>query len=332
MVRPFSESAKVHCRGYSTPLQQVITDFGADVSFDEASKKILMHYGLDLPASSIRSIVENHAGKVEKNLGNIQQRTPSKRCADLIIAEIDGSMIPLVEFDDKHSGDRRKTRKTLWGENRLSLAYEKGYSTKPMYGTTMGNAHEAGTQLENAVNLVGQGKETRLHCVSDGALWIAEQVEERFGANAKFIIDFYHLSEYLHAAAQCCNPSDKLKWTDTQKQCMRENKIDNVLHELEKHINEVAGSGDDHVCDAYKCHRYMTSRLNQFDYKNAIENNPPIGSGKIEGGHRSVIQKRLKLSGGWWLRKNASAMSSLRVLRANGYWNNYWSQYSMTET
>ncbi len=42
--------------------------------------------------------------------------------------------------------------------------------------------------------------------------------------------------------------------------------------------------------------------------------------------HRSVIQKRLKLSGAWWTTSNAQAMLNLRCLRANQRWSDYWSQ------
>jgi len=63
----------------------------------------------------------------------------------------------------------------------------------------------------------------------------------------------------------------------------------------------------------------------------AIANDLPIGSGKIESGHRSIIQKRLKIPGGWWLKKNAQSMVSLRVVRANGAFEQYWSSYRMSE-
>ena len=46
--------------------------------------------------------------------------------------------------------------------------------------------------------------------------------------------------------------------------------------------------------------RYMKNRPGQFEYKTAIDQQLPIGSGKIESAHRSLIQKRLKLPGAWW--------------------------------
>jgi hypothetical protein len=50
----------------------------------------------------------------------------------------------------------------------------------------------------------------------------------------------------------------------------------------------------------------------------------PIGSGLIEGAHRHVLQKRLKLSGAWWERNNLKLMVALRINRANKHWDDYW--------
>jgi len=73
------------------------------------------------------------------------------------------------------------------------------------------------------------------------------------------------------------------------------------------------------------CHRYLSNRLQQLDYKSALENGLPIGSGEIESAHRYVIQERLKLAGAWWRDHNADAMIALRVCRENGEWDSYWS-------
>ena len=47
-MRPFSQSARVSCRSYSTPLQRIITDFGADVPFGRIPKKLQEHYGISV--------------------------------------------------------------------------------------------------------------------------------------------------------------------------------------------------------------------------------------------------------------------------------------------
>jgi hypothetical protein len=72
------------------------------------------------------------------------------------------------------------------------------------------------------------------------------------------------------------------------------------------------------------CHRYLSNRTNQLDYKGAIEEGLPIGSGEIESAHRYVIQKRLKLSVAWWKVENVRPMLTLRIVRANEEWESYW--------
>ena len=70
--------------------------------------------------------------------------------------------------------------------------------------------------------------------------------------------------------------------------------------------------------------RYLKNHADQLDYQTALQRNLPVGSGLIEGGHRHVLQKRLKLSGAWWREENLDAMTQLRVCRANQDWSQYW--------
>ncbi|SCA64007.1 hypothetical protein SCG7086_BN_00090 [Chlamydiales bacterium SCGC AG-110-P3] len=53
------------------------------------------------------------------------------------------------------------------------------------------------------------------------------------------------------------------------------------------------------------CHRYLSNRKGQLDYQLARKLDLPIGSGKIEGSHRFVIQKRawFILGQHFWRRK-----------------------------
>jgi hypothetical protein len=72
------------------------------------------------------------------------------------------------------------------------------------------------------------------------------------------------------------------------------------------------------------CYPYIKNRPYQLDYKTAIANDLPIGSGEIESTHRYIIQKRLKIAGSWWLEETAENRLALRVNRANHQWDGYW--------
>ena len=53
---------------------------------------------------------------------------------------------------------------------------------------------DAGKQLE-----AGFGKKTPLHAAGDSATWIADQIDEQFGAQGSYLIDFYPICDYLAA-------------------------------------------------------------------------------------------------------------------------------------
>ena len=77
-----------------------------------------------------------------------------------------------------------------------------------------------------------------------------------------------------------------------------------------------------------RCIRYMENRLGQFNYKEAILEELPIGSGEIESGNRGVVQKRLKIPGVWWNIDTSEYMLALRCVRINGDWMKYWKAVS----
>lgn len=135
-------------------------------------------------------------------------------------------------------------------------------------------------------------------------------------------MDFYHLSEYLGAAACAIKGPAAQSWLWRQQERMKANQSGQVLAALAR--SREAETVADVSAPVRRCERYIQARRDYLDYKGAIERGWPIGSGEIESGHRSVLQARLKLSGAWWKEENAEKMLALRVARANGEWRSYW--------
>lgn len=175
------------------------------------------------------------------------------------------------------------------------------------------------------VNSAGRKEHTNIHFVADGAEWIASQVERVFGSDATFLIDFYHLSTYIAQAAQCCSPSTSKGWIKTMQDFMKKGMITSVLNELKNHINDT--SIKSHDCFALTCYKYIEKRLQQFDYKGAKQKGLPIGSGRVVSARRTILQKRLKIQGAWWLKQNANTMLLMRAVRENDFWSDYWEQF-----
>ena len=104
---------------------------------------------------------------------------------------------------------------------------------------------------------------------------------------------------------------------------MLENRVGRVLQTLQKNL-EPPEQKEAPVRSAYG---YIHERKENMDYAGARAANLPIGSGEVESGHRHVLQKRLKIAGAWWLKRNAEAMLQLKTVRANKDWEKYWSEF-----
>lgn len=313
--------AEVRCRGYSLPLQRAITDFGADNAFGQVCAKLKEHYGISIPLGAAATLTERHAQAL-----NEADVTPAVTTAIVpltLIVEADGSMIPVVQIGagTMEVPDKRKHRALSWKEARLSLA-RRPDEVEPIFDVTLGDATATGIALKRLAVAAGLKPHTRVHGLGDGAPWIAEQVEIQFGALGRYLIDFYHLCDYLAAAAPVCAPDQPSAWMACQKERLKTGQLDAVMAALDPHVESDTVASDD--APVRSCYRYIANRPGQFQYHEALAANLPIGSGEVESAHRFVIQKRLKLPGAWWCPANAQAMLNLRVLRANHCWQRYW--------
>ena len=312
------------CRACSVALQRAITDFGADDPFAGAAAKLREHYGIEVPVSTVRAVTEHH-GAVMRARAPQGSPWPEGPGVAVLIAEMDGSMVPVVETAGPGDGvrprDRRTTRQLRWTEARLCLAQTPG-SVTPRFGATMGSVDEAGDQLWEGALAAGFGRQTQVHGLGDGAPWITDQIERTFGMQATYLIDFYHVCDYLAAAADAVARPQKSAWMDAQKTALKENRWSAVLDTLRPSLepDEVA----DRDAPVRACYRYLSNRPEHLNYHAALAAELPIGSGAIESAHRYVLQSRLKRSGAWWTLENLRNMLALRVLRANREWDEYW--------
>ena len=247
---------------------------------------------------------------------------PERDGVGYIIAETDGSMIPTVGIRaGDESSDGRKNRECRWREARLIMTHPKG-SVSPVFGCTLGDTDTAGDIMLSCAIRSGMGHRTEVHCVGDGAPWIAEQTGRVFGEQGSFLIDFYHLCDYLADASAVCSPRGPDVFFNMQKCLVKEGRMTEAVSRMQPYTEPA--SLPDNKAPVTRCIRYIMNRPGHFYYKEAEEKGLPTGSGEIESAHRYIIQNRLKIPGAWWKENNAQNMLSLRVLRANGGWESYW--------
>lgn len=305
-------------------MQRRLTDFASDIPFQGVPGKLKEHYGIELCPETIRKVTLNHAEKMQKFM-----EVPSKKAsteAKQILAEADGSMIPIVTVDDKsEKKDRRKTRKVKWREARLCHARNVD-SVTAIFRATLKSVEETGDKWFLCALESGFGNETEVHCIGDGAPWIRDQADRIFSVQGSYLVDFYHVSEYLARAGEEISLENAKDWVKEQQYLLKSGKLYCVLQNLETFI--YSEGKDQKEGASYECYNYLVKRVLQLDYFGAILSGLPIGSGEIESGHRHVIQKRMKRAGMWWKEENAEKVLQLLTLRSNGAWEKYWESQS----
>lgn len=291
----------------------MLCDFGSEESFSRAVERVQEHYRIEVSRHALYTNTLKHG----RAMG--QSPVPPAPAAAEIHTQIDGSMIPLMQAGE--GPDRRRGKSLYWGEVRLCSAKRPGQS-QPLYGATRGSCHSVGLMWESTVVQAGARAPTRIYGVGDGAPWIADQFQQRFGEQGSYLLDFYHVSEYLAGAAKVIKntPGRIRQWRRTQQGRLLNNRAEQVLRALAAHEPAEAGSEE----PISQAHRYLSQRTEQLDYAQALQAGRPIGSGEIESGHRHVIQQRLKLAGAWWSEANVQPMLNLRLTRANQQWPQYW--------
>ena len=225
---------------------------------------------------------------------------------------------------------RDAKRPREWREIRLACAQPLG-STETKYAATFGSVQEAGHRWGHVAKEAGRGMHTRIHALGDGAEWLARQTHEVFGDDAKLLIDYFHVSDYLSKAAPTCEPQAPEQWrraqpfdklrAEGQKQ-LKNGASEEVISALKPHCEPAEVSEENAPVRA--AHRYLSNRAEHLDYKSAIDEELPIGSGLIESSHKHVLQARLKIPGACWVLAHAETMAQLRVLRANDRWDELW--------
>lgn len=309
-------------------LRRAIIDFAADIPFASVPKKIKEHYGVEVPTSCVQRITL----KLAQSL-HLEQALPVKpigKAVALLEAQTDGGMIPIRQAKKEQNNqsieahqkkDGRKNKELLWKECKLTMVKEPSAVTQ-YFVSTLGDADTCGNQMVKLVESLKLSAMGELHVVGDGAPWIPAQYDKHFGARAHYLIDLYHVCEYLSSAAKICDPKNPDDWMKEAKVELMNNKASAVIAKL-RHFAEPG-----HLPPLSRpvgvCQSYLENRIHQLDYAGALAKGRSVGSGKIESAHRYIVQNRIKRPGCWWTIKNAEAMINLRVMRNNERWNDYW--------
>ena len=89
---------------------------------------------------------------------------------------------------------------------------------------------------------------------------------------------------------------------------------------LKEHLQKEKTTNENQKAAKKVLERYLKDNEYRMQYPTYILQGYMIGSGAIEFAHKTVIQRRMKLSGQRWSLKGAKNMLNLRCVALSGHW------------
>jgi len=300
--------------GFSiSPYMQELVTYAGHLDCYAKCEEILEKYtSVKVPPTQIYRVTDHvsESLKSEDLKGERTLKPLSKD--DHLYVEIDGSMIPTRKNDEPWK--EVKLGRLFRGADCLNPNTDDSYLVDSQYVGHFGSSVDFCKKAGGVIDAYGDLK-NRLVFINDGATWIREWIADHYPL-AVSVLDFYHALEYLYEFAGQAflgDPLQKDKWCDLQKELLLASEVETVID----HISSTKASEKDKM----KIINYYQNNKERMKYKQYRNIGCGIiGSGAIESAHRTVIQKRMKLSGQRWSIKGAKNMLRLRVISMNKQW------------
>jgi len=169
--------------------------------------------------------------------------------------------------------------------------------------------------------------------ISDAGGW-CETVYETYFRDARRILDWYHLSEHVWAAARQLYSSDAAAAAQWAHAALAQ------LHDasgigLMRFLTGELPRWEAQPTPAEALNgllNYLRPRLAFTDYVAYRAGHYVIGSGMMESTCKQVVAARLKGSGRQWSEQGAMAMAHLITHRLNGTWDAFWASSPLRRT
>jgi hypothetical protein len=221
----------------------------------------------------------------------------------------------------------KRHKKCRWEEAKLGLVQVPGevegrlYSVRPTK-----ELDEAFQDLLALACLKGWSEETAVRGLADGARHIRPRMEDAFHAcTFRFILDRPHAKEHLCKAGEELEKlggTPKNEWADAALDRLESGETLKVVDELRLAMPR-AVSADGHEVLRLEADYFERNR-DAVAYALYREQGWGTASSEVESGHRSIVQVRIKLPGTWWHPDKVKNILALRMVKANGWWDEYW--------
>jgi hypothetical protein len=295
-------------------LQEQLCRVGTKMIYEEASEEIERLVGIEANPKQIERLCHYYGDKLEQ----VDWREAYSDCVQLklpvqeqvVYGMIDGSMI--LTRQKEESWKEVKLCRIFHGNERVEgISKNRNYLGKSLYIAHLGGHEDF---FEKVIEVLPT--QIPLVFICDGAKWIWNWIEDHY-PNSIQILDLFHCKEHLYAFAKLLHPHDDElaeEWVNSCIEALMGQKVDELL----KNIEGLECPGKSIEKSKKSLYNYLNSNRKRINYGYFKQKGLLIGSGAIESAHRTVIQKRMKLSGQRWTISGAQQMLNLRVCYQSG--------------
>lgn len=318
---PLDERLQVDQTGITPGLSRLICRTSLELAYDQSQRLLTDTLGFaPCSAREIERVADRHGQHLERlqSQGEIPQVSSRKSTPKAYCLAIDGVMIPGLPDPVQHCLN--------WHDVKLAVAFDPRQVREPFYVAGREDNVRFGSRLWRQLQ-ARQLQSSQFHMVlADGAPWIWNLVDEHLH-DVPQLLDFYHAAEHLHATAQAiwADPIANSWWHRRLDQ-LKEGLLDNFFAALQW-LDRRHTTTDPELSPA-RLLEYFQNNRQRLNYRWALDNKLPIGSGSVESAARHIVQQRLKQSGMRWSDPGAQAVLNLRTLHRNGQFEQYWENFA----
>ena len=339
---PRDQQLDVSGTEYSPGVRRMMAVVGSDSSFDQGREQLDLLAGLVVT----RKAVERHAEAIGAAIAAGEQ-VEIQRAVQLdlphsggpqipvLYIEMDGTGVPMVAAETEgrsgKDGDRAHTREVKLGcvftqttvDDQDRPVRDEGSTT---YTGAIETAEEFGRRLYSEAWNRGWSRAVKRVVIGDGAVWIWNIADREF-PGAIQIVDLYHAREHIWVLAAKLFPIDerqRRRWAKKMQKLLDRGKIESLGQKLRSFPTTTSEAAELlRVAAEYFERNAARMRYPVFRAQKLF-----VGSGVIEAGCRTVIARRLKLSGMFWTLRGANAIITLRCTRLSRRFEDYWASRS----
>ncbi len=316
----------------SPALEDKLAYFATVTGSYEAAARLAAKVGCPVEDSTIQALVQRLGARAEAQIQERLEETaveryPARAPTPLAVLMVDGFQ---VRFRGPGWGQRKTSQPRVeWHESKLGVFYrheeavgsERGQLLDKVMVGWQGEALELGRRLHWEALRAGLGRARQVLVVADGAGWIWNLVEERWG-QAHQLLDFYHASQHLWTLGEALYPKDeaaRCAWVQARRHRLRHGQEQDLLQEL---VSLPRGRGQAGKVIGRE-QNYFARHAERLNYQASAKRGWPIGSGALESECRTRQCPR-KRPGQFWTRLGLRHLDALEEARDHGHWDELW--------